>query len=103
MADYTIIVTQRAFVDVTECVSFVRNVSVEAAKQLYDEIICSINSLMTLPNKYPEIDGLTIGGSKVRKMPIHQGRYVALYKAESHTITIYDILDVRKDSFLNKI
>ena len=103
MVDYTIVITQRAFVDVTECVSFVKNVSSEAAKQLHSEIISAINSLLTFPNKYPEINGLKIRGSKVRKMSIHQGRYVVLYKVEENTITIYDVLDVRKDTFLTKI
>ena len=103
MDNYKIESTQRAFLDITECVSFVKNVSIEAAKQLRNEIMSSINSLSTFPNKYPEIDGLKIRDNKVRKMPIHEGRYVVLYKIEESMITIYDVLDVKKGTSLTKI
>ena len=103
MTKYKILISQRAFSDINECVLFVKNVSLSAALDLHKEIISSIESLSTFPNKYPEIDNLRIRGSKVRKMPIHQGRYVILYKVENDFIVIYDIFDVRKDSFLNKL
>lgn len=98
MAKSKIVITQRAFSSINECVLFLKCVSNEAAKKLYSEIITSIKSLEEFPNAYPLIDGLTIKEVGVRRMPIHQGRYVIIYKYESNIITIYDIIDSRKDN-----
>ena len=100
MNEYKIDITQRAYSDIYECVLFVKNVSLEAAKNLHEEIINSINSLSSFPNKYPEIEDLKIRESTVRKMPIHNGRYVILYKVEKDVVVVYDILDTRKDNFI---
>ena len=82
---------------------FVHKVSPESANHLYEEMMTAINSLSNFPNKYAEIRGLLIRNTKVRKMPIHNGRYVLLYKLEDDTVVIYDIIDTRKDSILDKI
>ena len=103
MTEYKIVITQRAFSDISECVLFVKNVSKEAAENLYLEIIDSIKSLSTFPNKCSEIEGLLIKESKVRKMPIHNGRYMILYKVEQDVVTIYDILDTRKNNAILKL
>lgn len=103
MADFKIKITQRAYSDIAECVLFVNNVSNEAAKDLYDEIIRSIASLKAFPNAYPNIEGLTIGEAAVRRMTIHRGRYCILYKVEGDEITVYDIIDSRKDNSILKI
>ena len=103
MADYKIKITQRAFSDIRECVLFVNNVSNEAAKGLYDEIIASISSLKTFPNAYPDIEGLTIGGASIKRMPVHRGRYLVLYKVETEEVTIYDVIDSRKDNSILKL
>ena len=103
MNAYKIAITQRAFSDINECVLFASNVSNEAAKVLYTEIISSINSLKTFPNAYPNIEGLVIGGINIRRMPIHHGRYLIIYKVEGDLITIYDVIDSRKDSSILKL
>ncbi len=103
MTNYKIVITQKAFSDIRDCVLFVNSVSRDAAKELYTEIIESIRSLETLPNAYPVIEGLTIAGKKIRKMPLHQGRYLVLYKVEAETVTIYDILDSRRENNALKI
>lgn len=103
MNAYKIAITQRAFSDINECVLFVSNVSKEAAKVLYTEIISSINSLKTFPNAYPNIEGLVIGGINIKRMPIHHGRYLIIYKVEGDLITIYDVIDSRKDSSILKL
>lgn len=99
MTNYRIIISHKAYSNITECVLFVKNVSVEAARELYDEIMTSINSLTSFPNKYPEVDGLLIRQSKIRKMVIHNGRYIILYKVDNEIVFIYDILDSRKDNY----
>ena len=103
MNTYKIAITQRAFSDINECVLFVSNVSKEAAKVLYTEIISSMNSLKTFPNTYPNIEGLVIGGISIKRMPIHNGRYLIIYKVEGDLITIYDVIDSRKDSSILKL
>ena len=103
MNAYKIAITQRAFSDINECVLFVSIVSKEAAKVLYTEIISSINSLKTFPNAYPNIEGLVIGGINIKRMPIHHGRYFIIYKVEGDLITIYDVIDSRKNSSILKL
>lgn len=103
MNSYQITITQKAFSDIQECVLFVNNVSKEAATSLYNEIMDNINSLKNFPNSNPNIDGLTIGGVNVKRMPIHHGRYLILYKVEKDLVTIYDILDSRKDNSILKL
>lgn len=101
MNKYSIKISQKAYSDIVECVSFLKKVSLEAAKKLHEEIIESIKSLEVFQNKYPEIPGVQIKDIKVRKMPIHDGRYVILYKVEKNVIVIYDILDTRKETRLS--
>lgn len=103
MDKYKIVITQRAFSDISECVLFVNVVSNDAAKKLYEEIIKSIRSLETFPEAFPVIEGLTIGNIKVRRTPIHNGRYMIVYKVEQDVVTIYDILDSRKDNSILKL
>ena len=103
MNNYSITITQKAYSSITECVLFVNNVSSDAANHLYEEMMNAIRSLSSFPNKYPEVPGLLIRDIKVRKMPIHDGRYVILYKVENDNVVIYDIIDMRKDNILMKI
>ena len=103
MNKYEVVITQRAFADISECVLFVNAVSNEAAQDLYKEIIESIKSLESFPNAYPDIEGLKIGINSVKRMPIHNGRYIIVFKVSNNTVTIYDILDSRKDNSILKI
>ena len=75
---------------------FVDNVSPDAANSLYDDLMSSIKSLSIFSNKHSEIQNLIIRGVKVRKMPIHNGKYIILYKVDKNIFEIYDIIDVRK-------
>ena len=103
MNKFQVVITQRAFSDINECVLFVNAVSNEAAKKLYEEIINAIKSLETFPGAYSDIEGLTIGLSKIKRMPVHNGRYFIIYKIVDKTVTIYDIFDSRKDNSILKI
>lgn len=102
MEDFKILITQKAFSSIYEHMLFVRNVSLEAAKELYEEIMTLLHSLSSLPERYPEIQDLRIAGSRVRKMSINDGRYVALYKVDGDAVIIYDVINTRKDNILNK-
>ena len=103
MAELKVSITQRAFSSICEHVLFVRSVSLEAAKELYEETMTSLRSLSSLPERCPEIQGLRIAGTRIRKMSIHDGRYVALYKVDGDTVVVYDVVDSRKDNSIPKL
>ena len=103
MAEFKVSITQRAFSSISEHMLFVRNVSLEAAKKLYEETMTSLRSLSSFPERYPEIQDLRIAGARIRKMPIHNGRYVALYKVDGDTVVVYDVVDSRKDNSILKL
>ena len=103
MAELKVSITQRAFSSISEHVFYVRNASLEAAKELYEGIMTSLRSLSSFPERYPEIQDLRIAGARIRKMSIHNGRYVALYKVDGDTVVIYDVIDSRKDNSILKL
>ena len=103
MAEFKVSITQRAFSSISEHVFYVRNVSLEAAKELYEETMTSLRSLSSFPERYPEIQDLRIAGARIRKMSIHNGRYVALYKVDGDTVVMYDVIDTRKDNSILKL
>lgn len=103
MEEYKVVITQRAFSAINECVLFVNMFSKEASKELYSEIISSIGSLKALPSAYPNIEGLTVGGMNIKRMPIHKGMYIIIYKIEKDLVTIYDVVDSSKDNSILKI
>ena len=103
MAELKISITQRAFSSISEHVLFVRNVFLEAAKELYEETMTSLRSLSSFPERHPEIQDLRIAGARIRKMSIHNGRYVALYKVDGDKVVVYDVVDTRKDGILNRL
>lgn len=103
MVQFKISITQKAFSSISEHVLFARNVSLEAAKELYEETMTSLRSLSSFPERHPEIQDLRIAGARIRKMAIHDGRYVALYKVDGDTVVIYDVIDTRKDGTLNRL
>ena len=103
MVQFKISITQKAFSSISEHVLFVRNVSLEVAKELYEETMASLRSLSSFPERHPEIQDLRIAGVRIRKMSIHDGRYVALYKVDGDTVVIYDVIDTRKDGILNRL
>ena len=98
MNKYEVRFTARAFFDVKEIVSFVKNVSIEAANNLYEEIISAAKELSDFPNSYPEIEAISILGQKARRMVFHDGRYFFIYVVKENLVTIYDIFDSRKDN-----
>ena len=103
MEKFDIQITQRAFADLKECVLFVNNVSNEAAIGLHKEIMEAISNLRFFPNAYPDIEGLTIGGLKIKRMPIQNGRYIVLYKICNNVVTVLYIVDSRKDNSILKL
>ena len=98
MTEYQVKITQRLTSEICECLSFVNTVSPQAADQLSNEFSEAIRSLKFFPNRYPEINGLEVLGVKMRKMPVHDGRYIVLYKVVKNEVIVCDLFDVRKDT-----
>ena len=67
MTEFIVSITQRAFSSISEHVLFVRNVSLEAAKDLYEETVASLRSLPSFPERCPEIQDLRIAGARIEK------------------------------------
>lgn len=99
---YKITITKRAKYNIVECVDFVRLISESAAKRLMDEILFSIESLTTMPFRFPEINQVIQSENTFRKISIQNGRYSIIYAVSKNTVTIYDILDSRKDNKILK-
>lgn len=95
MEQFEIVVSSKAQQDFSECVSFVLNVSVDAAKQLVDDIYNSIGSLKTFPERNPVFEMPKSFPYILRKQIIN-GRYIALYSIEEKKVIIYRLLDSRR-------
>ena len=99
-----VVISQRAFTSIFECVSFVKKVSIKSAENLYKEIMTAINSLSTNPNRNLEIKDLAIRQVPIRRMIICDGRYAIIYKINNNDeVFIYDVLDNRRDNKLFSI
>ena len=102
MDKYNVVISQRAFTSVFECVSFVKKVSVESSKKVYKEIMNAINSLSIYSNRNPEIKDLTIRQTPIRRMMICDGRYAIIYKINNNNeVFIYDVLDNKLFNIIN--
>ena len=95
MDNYTIIITSKAQSDISDCVSFVLNVSKEAAIKLADDIYDSIGSLVNFPDRNPIFEMPKPFPFIIRKQVINH-RYAALYCVEGKNVTIYRVLDSRR-------
>ena len=95
MDNYKIIITSKAQLDLSDCVSFVIRISKEAATKLADDIFSAINSLSTLPERNPIFDMPKPFPFIIRKHVVNN-RYVLLYSIENKNVVIYRIIDSRR-------
>ena len=98
MDRYKIIISSKAHQDILNIVSFVLNVSEEAALELTDDIYSSIETLSRLPERNPlfEMPNIAI---KTRKLILNK-RYIVIYVIDEDKVIIYRVLDSRR-SFYN--
>ena len=95
MDQYQVIISNKAHSDIAECVGFVKNVSLEAARQLVKDIYSSIASLNVLPERNPVFEMPKSFPFTLRKHIINN-RYIALYTVEEQKVVIYRLLDSRR-------
>ena len=95
MNDYSVIISTKAHLDITECVAFVLNVSKEAAYKLSNDIFSAIESLSNYPERYPVFEMPKSFPFVVRKQVIN-GRYIALYYVDGNKVIVARVLDVKR-------
>ena len=95
MDKFSIIISSKAQLDLAESVSFVANVSKEAAIQLANDIYSSIDSLSAFPERNPIFEMPKSFPFVVRKLIINK-RDIALYAIENNSVIVYRIIDSRK-------
>lgn len=95
MAVLKIVLTSNAYADWQNCVSFVLNVSKEAAIKLDDEIKAAIDNLNNYPEKNPIFEMNRAFPFVVRKSIVNR-RYIILFSINEQEILVYRILDARR-------
>lgn len=100
---YKILISTTAYNQITECVSFAANVSTDAAKQLYLDIMSSINSLEDMPERCPVVNELKTIFGATRKLLIDKGRYATLFRINGDTVFINYVIDLRSNKYLKEL
>lgn len=95
MDKYQVLISHKAQLDLTECISFVLRVSVESASKLADDIYSTIQSLETFPERNPIFEMPKTFPFQIRKQVICN-RYIALYAIENNNVVVHRILDSRR-------
>lgn len=93
---YKIIISKRAMHMLGEHINFLSKVNKEAAKQKKKQIIESIRSLATMPERFPYFEEDYIPRSKYHKLFI-KDYYIVLYQIKDDTVEVDYIIDCRKD------
>ena len=96
MDNYKIIITSKAQSDLSSCVSFVLNVSKEAAINLTNDIYSSLESLSMFPERNPIFEMPKPFTYTIRKQVVNK-RYIVLYSIEKNTVVVYRIIDSRRE------
>ena len=95
MGQYLVIVSNKAHLDIAECVGFIKKVSKEAAIQLAEEIYSSLSTLDSFPERNPLFEAPKSFPFTLRKHIINT-RYIALYTIENQKVVVYRVLDSRR-------
>lgn len=99
MKEYSILISQTAYFQIVDAVQFVNNVSPDAAKDLYNDIMSSINSLKEMPERCPVVDYLKLPTGETRKLLLCKGRYVILFSIVKDKVNINYFIDTRKEHY----
>lgn len=94
MNKYEIEISPKAQEDILTCIEFVKNVSLEAAEKLFDDLFQSIESLETFPERNSLFEMPQGTNREIRKGIVNK-RYLILYEIEKRVV-IHRVLDTRK-------
>ena len=92
---FKIVITSKAQSDLAECISFVLNVSKDAAHELSNEFFSSIKSLQTFPERNSVFEMPKAFPFEIRRLVVRK-RYVILYSINGGEVVVYRILDSRR-------
>jgi len=94
MDKYEIVISSKAHEDLLNHIGFVKNVSLEAAKQLSEDLYNFIESLKTFPERNPLFE-MPLGYKNEMRKGIVNKRYIVIYEIDKQ-IVVHRILDSRK-------
>jgi len=94
MDKYEIFISLKAQEDLLNHIGFVKNVSIEAAKQLFEDLYNFIESLQTFPERNPLFE-MPLGTKYELRKGIVNKRYIVIYEIDKKII-VHRILDSRK-------
>lgn len=95
MDHYQVVITSTAFYDLSSIITFVSNVSKEAAIQLSNDLKNSISSLSTFPERNPVFEMPSTFKEIIRQHIVNK-RYIVLYSIENNSVVVHRILDSRR-------
>ena len=94
MKKYEIEISPSAHEDILNCARFLKNVSLEAAIQLVDDIYGYIESLESFPERNA-LFNMPNGTNKEMRKGIVNNRYIVIYEVEKEII-VHRVIDSRK-------
>lgn len=96
MMKYSVVVSEKARMQIAEHISFVSNVNKESARKLKKRIMEKLQSLSDMPQRNPYLNNEMLVKNYYRKMPL-EDRYLVIYHVEEKTVKIDYVLDCRQD------
>ena len=94
MEKYEIVISSKANEDILSCIGFVKNVSLEAAKELFENLYAFIDSLETFPERNTLFEMPEGTNREIRKGIVNK-RYIVFYEIDRKVI-VHRVLDSRK-------
>ena len=95
MDNFEIVWLTDAINDLSQHLSFLKNVNVNSSKELLNEIKVAVEGLKNFPERNPVFQMPKNFPVEIRKQIVSK-RYLSLYSIEAGNIIIYRVLDCRK-------
>lgn len=96
MAEYKVIVSEKAMKMLGTHIGFMAKVNKKAAKEKIEQIVSAIRSLSSMPQRYPFFEQKYIPYGKYHKMFIEKW-YLVLYQIKDDAVYVDYIIDCRQD------
>lgn len=93
---YSVVVSEKAKMQIAEHISFVSNVNKESARKFKIRIIEKLQTLSDMPQRNPYLNNEMLVKNYYRKIPLEDG-YLVIYHIEERTVKIDYVLDCRQD------
>ena len=93
---YKVVIRPAVFDEILNLYAFICDYRPAAAQKVRIELIKSIRSLQTMPERYPFFSGTLIPAGKFRKMVV-LNRYLIFYQVVECEVHIHKVIDGRQD------